>query len=315
MKVGLVTSSETNPFALKLTDGAERAALAHGATLMTAAGRFDGDAASLVTAIKTMIDSEVDGILISPIPDAAVVGALQNARAAGIPVIALGSSTDLGTAVDAVFGIDNFRAGLAVGEYARATLGGRSPVVAMLDPASGGRPGVQRENGFLAGLGLVDVDSGATERATAAGVVCGEPAPDPPATAAPATAAPATAVTPATACLAAHPQVNVVFAGSDEAALDAHTSIQAAGGRDVVVVSADGGCAGVRAVSEGWAAATSQQYPRTMARQGVEAVVASVRDGKNVSGFHDTGVTLIAATPRSGVRSADVATGLSDCWG
>src|ERR671921_447618 len=50
--VGLITKTETNPFFVKMKEGAEAEADAKGATLQSAAGKFDGDNASQVTAIE-----------------------------------------------------------------------------------------------------------------------------------------------------------------------------------------------------------------------------------------------------------------------
>ena len=44
--IGLITKTETNPFFVKMREGAAEAARSRGVTLMTAAGRFDGDNAS-----------------------------------------------------------------------------------------------------------------------------------------------------------------------------------------------------------------------------------------------------------------------------
>ena len=71
----------------------------------------------------------------------------------------------------------------------------------------------------------------------------------------------------------------------------------------------DGGCEGVKNVGAGVIAATSQQYPLKMASMGVEAGVAYAKSGTKVSGYTDTGVTLIAAKPLAGVDSKDVKTG------
>ena len=49
--VGLITKTETNPFFVKMKEGADEAAKAKGAKLMSAAGKFDGDNAGQVTAI------------------------------------------------------------------------------------------------------------------------------------------------------------------------------------------------------------------------------------------------------------------------
>jgi hypothetical protein len=63
----------------------------------------------------------------------------------------------------------------------------------------------------------------------------------------------------------------------------------------VIIVSVDGGCDGIKDVGAGVIAATSQQYPLKMAAMGVEAGVEYAKTGKKVSGYTDTGVTLIAA--------------------
>ena len=82
-----------------------------------------------------------------------------------------------------------------------------------------------------------------------------------------------------------------------------------------MIVSIDGGCAGVRDVKAGTIAATSQQYPLKMAALGVEAGAAFAKTGKKASGYVDTGVTLISDRPQTGVASRDSAFGTSGCWG
>ena len=102
---------------------------------------------------------------------------------------------------------------------------------------------------------------------------------------------------------------NMVSAGAYEA-------LKAAGKeKGVMIVSIDGGCAGVRDVKANIIAATSQQYPLKMAALGVDAGVAYASTGKKVSGYVDTGVTLISDRPQAGVESRDTAFGLSGCWG
>ena len=97
---------------------------------------------------------------------------------------------------------------------------------------------------------------------------------------------------------------------------DTLESAKAAGKeKDVVIVSVDGGCAGIRDVGAGVITATSQQYPLKMASMGVAAGVEYARSGKKVSGYTDTGVTLIAAKAMPGVDSKDVKTGTDLCWG
>ena len=52
-----------------------------------------------------------------------------------------------------------------------------------------------------------------------------------------------------------------------------------------------------------------------MASMGVEAGIEYAKTGKKVSGYTDTGVTLIADKPLAGVDSKDAKTGTDLCWG
>ena len=83
----------------------------------------------------------------------------------------------------------------------------------------------------------------------------------------------------------------------------------------MLIVSVDGGCTGVKNVKAGIIAATSQQYPLKMAALGVDAGVDYAKTGKKVSGYTDTGVTLITDKPMTGVDSKDTKFGLDNCWG
>src|SRR5207302_9273091 len=112
------------------------------------------------------------------------------------------------------------------------------------------------------------------------------------------------------------PPSNPVYTSNETGAFAAKTALKAAGkDKNVTVVSDDGGCAGVRGVKDGTIAATSQQYPLKMATLGVDAVVDFAQTGKKVSGYTDTGVTLITDKAQSGVDSKDTAFGLDNCWG
>lgn len=101
VKVGLITKTDTNPFFVKMKEGAEKAAKENGAQLSTAAGKFDGDNAGQVTAIENMVAAGVKGILITPSDSKAIVPAIEKARAKGVLVIALDTPTEPESAVDA----------------------------------------------------------------------------------------------------------------------------------------------------------------------------------------------------------------------
>jgi fructose transport system substrate-binding protein len=297
IQVGLITKTETNPFFVKMKEGAEKEAAAKGARLTSAAGKFDGDNQSQVTAIENMITAGVKGILITPSDTKAIVPSIKKARDAGVLVIALDTPTEPQDGTDALFATDNKQAGVLIGKYAKAAMAGKPAKIATLDLAPGISVGVLRHDGFLEGFGVQNTDPQ---------VVCSQ---DTGGDQAKGQAAMET-------CLQKDPSINLVYTINEPAALGANTALKAAGkDKDVMIVSVDGGCTGVRAVKDGTIAATSQQYPLKMATQGVDAVVDFAQTGKKVSGYTDTGVTLITDKPQAGVDSKDTAFGLDNCWG
>jgi fructose transport system substrate-binding protein len=291
--IGLITKTETNPFFVKMREGATQAAKAKGAKLMTAAGRFDGDNASQVTAIENMVAAGAKAILITPSETKAIVPAIRKARAAGVLVIALDSPADPQDATDALFATDNFKAG----QYARAVMAGRAAKIATLDLNPGVTVGRLRHDGFLRGYGITEGDRSIVCSADTQGDQ-------------------AKGQTAMENCLQRAPDINVVYTINEPAAAGAYRALRAAGReKSVLIVSVDGGCAGVRNIKAGQLAATSQQYPLKMASLGVEAAVEYARSGKKLSGTIDTGVTLITDKPMKGVDSKDTAFGLDACWG
>jgi len=306
VKVGLITKTETNPFFVKMKEGAAAEAKAKGLTFMSAAGKFDGDNEGQVTAIENMVAAGVKGILITPSDTKAIIPAIKKARDKGVLVIALDTPTDPQDGTDALFATDNFKAGQLIGEYAKAKMAGKTAKIATLDLAPGVSVGILRHNGFLQGFGAATVDANATELATSPQVVCSaDTAGDQ-----------AKGQTAMENCLQKAPDLNVVYTINEPAALGAYTALKAKGReKDVLVVSVDGGCTGVKGVQSGQIAATSQQYPLKMASLGVDAVAAFAKDKTKASGYTDTGVTLITDQTVAGVDAKDTKFGLENCWG
>lgn len=304
--IGLITKTETNPFFVKMKEGATEMAKSRGAKLLSAAGKADGDNAGQVTAIENMMAAGAKTILITPNDSKAIVPTIQKARAKGVMVIALDSPTDPSDAADALFATDNYKAGVLIGQYAKAALGGKPVKIATLDLFPGHPVGAQRHNGFLKGFGLAAPDAKSNELGKAAEVVC----------MADSFGDQAKGQTAMENCLRKDPDINLVYTINEPAAAGAHTALQRAGkDKGVIIVSVDGGCAGVRNVQAGIIAATSQQYPMKMAGMGVRAGVEYAKTGTKVSGYTDTGVELIAAKAVAGVESKDTKTGLELCWG
>src|SRR4026209_1539026 len=89
--IGLITKTETNPFFVKMKEGAQAAAKAHGLRLLSGAGKNDGDNAGQVTALENMMAAGAKVVLITVNDSKAIVPAIRKARARGVLVIALDS--------------------------------------------------------------------------------------------------------------------------------------------------------------------------------------------------------------------------------
>jgi fructose transport system substrate-binding protein len=295
--IGLITKTDTNPFFVKMKEGATQEAESKGAKLMTGAGKFDGDNASQVTAIENMVTAGAKAILITPSDTKAIVRPIKKARAAGVMVIALDTPTDPQDATDALFATDNFKAGVLIGQYAKAAMAGKPAKIATLDLAPGITVGKLRHDGFLQGFGIKEGDPS---------IVCSQDT----------QGDQAKGQTAMENCLQKAPDINVVYTINEPAAAGAYQALKAAGKqKGVLIVSVDGGCAGVKNVKAGVIAATSQQYPLKMASMGVAAGVEFAKTGKKASGYTDTGVTLISDKAMPGVDSKDTQFGLEACWG
>ncbi|WP_066257236.1 sugar ABC transporter substrate-binding protein [Hydrogenophaga flava] len=300
--IGLITKTETNPFFVKMKEGAQAEAKKLGAKLMTAAGKKDGDTAAQITAIENMVTAGAKTILITASGDA-IIPAVKKAQAKGVQVIALDSPFD---GADALFATDNYKAGILIGQYAKAAQGGKPAKIAMLDLFPGHPVGAQRHNGFMTGFGLKANDAKSNELSSTPETVC----------AADTDGNQAKGQTAMENCLQKDPAINVVYTINEPAAAGAYNALKKAGKeKDVIIVSVDGGCAGVADVGKGVIAATSQQYPLKMAAMGVAAGVEYAKGGKKATGYVDTGVTLIAAKAVPGVESKDVKVGTELCWG
>ncbi len=314
MSACLITKTDTNPFFVKMKEGAEKAAADLGMELKSFAGKVDGDNETQVAAIETCIADGAKGILITASDTSAIVDSVQKARDAGLLVIALDTPLSPADAADATFATDNFAAGLLIGEWAKGALGDAAAdaKIAMLDLAvSQPTVDVLRDQGFLQGFGIELGDPnviGDEEDARIVGndITAGNEE---------------GGRTAMENLLTVNPDINVVYTINEPAAAGAYEALKAVGREnDVLIVSVDGGCPGVQNVADGVIGATSQQYPLEMAKLGVEAIAAYAKDGTKPAptegkDFTDTGVKLITDKPVDGVDSITSEEGKAICWG
>ncbi|MFT6168337.1 MAG: fructose transport system substrate-binding protein [Celeribacter sp.] len=310
----LITKTDTNPFFVKMREGAEAKAAELGMELKSFAGKVDGDHETQVAAIETCIADGAKGILLTASDTSSIVTAVTQARDAGLVVIALDTPLDPIEAADATFATDNFLAGELIGQWAAAKLGDAAAdaKIAMLDLAvSQPTVGVLRDQGFLQGFGIDLGDPNKWGDETDPRIVGND-------------------ITSGNEeggrkalenLLAKDADINVVYTINEPAAAGAYEALKSIGReKDVLIVSVDGGCPGVENIADGVIGATSQQYPLLMASKGVEAIFAWANDGAKPAltpgkDFFDTGVALVTDMAVDGVDSISVAEGRDLCWG
>ncbi len=310
----LITKTDTNPFFVKMKEGATAAAEANGINLSTFAGKIDGDVESQVAAVETCIASGAKGILITPTDSRALTPVITQAREAGALVIALDTPFEPASVADATFATDNFKAGVLIGEWAAAKLGddAANAKIALLDlNASEISVDYLRNNGFLQGFGIdikdpTDIGDETDPRIVGNDVTNGNEE---------------GGRTAMENLMQIDPEINVVYTINEPAAAGAYEALKSMGREnDVLIVSVDGGCPGVQNISEGVIGATSMQFPLLMASLGIDAIKSWAETGakpQNTEGldFYNTGVELITDTPVDGIPSLTSAEGLNKCWG
>ena len=306
--VGLITKTDTNPFFVKMKEGAQAKAEELGMELRSYAGKYDGDNETQVEAIESLIAAGAKGILITPSDSAGIVPTVQKARDAGLLVIALDTPLSPEDAADATFATDNFKAGLLVGEWAKAKMGdeAENARIALLDLSEAEiTVDVARNQGFLTGFG-VDVKDETRMRDEDDPRIVGNDITQ---------GAEEGGRTAMENLLQRDQGINLVYTINEPAAAGAYEALNAFGFADqALIVSIDGGCPGVKNVAEGIIGATSMQFPLRMASLGVEAVKAYAEDS-TMPEDTDTGVELVTDEPVEGIPSIDTREALDKCWG
>jgi len=253
----------------------------------------------------------------------AVNTALNQAKAAGLFVIALDTALTPASVADITFATDNTEAGRLDGQYAAAALGGKPAVIAMLDLFNNQVVSVDidRDHGFLDGMGInpgnpnligQEAKTGTYKGGGKYTIACHQPT----------TGAIDGGRTAMENCLSANPNINVVYAINEPAAEGAYEALKAAGKQNSVAVYAiDGSCSGLKFVTSGEFTADATQYPGKMAALGVDSIAKLARGGSKPSvttgkTFFDTGTALVATKPATGVSiQSPTGQAASACWG
>lgn len=242
-RIGLVISTQNNPFFVTLKEGAEAKAKELGHDLIVLDSQ-DNPAKELGN-VEDLLVKGVDVLLINPTDSDAVVSSVKAANRSKIPVVTLDRAANGGNVVSHVAS-DNVLGGEMAGNFIVEKLGGKGKVVE-LEGIPGTTAARDRGTGFnKAAAGKLEVvakQAADFDRTKGLNVMEN--------------------------ILQAQPEIQAVFAHNDEMALGALKAIEASG-RDIFVVGFDATDDAVAAVKEGKLAATVAQKPTEIGAIGVE---------------------------------------------
>ncbi|MBR8701598.1 Ribose import binding protein RbsB [Fusobacterium sp. DD29] len=242
-KIGLVVSTQNNPFFVTLKEGAEAKAKDLGDELIVLDSQ--NDPSKELGNVEDLLIKGVDVLLINPTDSDAVASAVKAANRKKVPVVTLDRAANKGQVVSHVAS-DNVLGGEMAGNFIIEKLNGKGKVVE-LEGIPGTTAARDRGEGFnKVAKGKLDV-------------VAKQPA-DFDRT---------KGLTVMENILQAQPEIDAVFAHNDEMALGALKAIEASG-RNIIVVGFDATDDAVASVKDGKLAATVAQKPAEIGAKGVE---------------------------------------------
>lgn len=322
IKVTLILKDLSNPYWIFMRDAAKAEAAKLGVSLKVFAGQTDSDTTTQINAIEDAISAGDSGIIVVSNGNA-VNSAIQKARSAGIAVYALDTVPIPASSVDMTFATDNTKAGRLIGQWAAAKLHGAKADIALLDDVTTEvvEVDVDRNHGFLEGMGIDPgkPDVNGTE-AKSGHYTGGQGGSYTIACQLPTGGSQSGGQSAMETCLSKDPNINVVYAINEPAAEGAVRALKAADKHGVTVVAIDGACSTLPFIKSGEIGATAGQFPGTMAKLGIAAVVKDIRTGVKPKASHgldffDTGTKLYTNSPQHGVQSVSGAHAQTLCWG
>src|SRR5262245_46415567 len=246
-KVGFAQTESNNPWRLAQTASMQGEAKKRGWQLVYTDAA--GSAAKQVADVNSMIAQGVDLIFLAPREEKPLIPAIKAAKNAGIPVILLDRNVDASLAKageDYVtfIGSNFIEEGQRVADWLVKNANGKTTIIE-LEGTTGSSPANDRKKGFDDVIAknpefkIVASQTGDFARDKGRQV--------------------------AETLLQAHPDANVIYAHNDEMAIGAISAIEAAGkvpGKDILILSIDGGKEAVQGIVDGKIAAVVECNPR-----------------------------------------------------
>jgi fructose transport system substrate-binding protein len=322
VKVALILKEFTNPYWISMEKTAKAEAAKVGVQLQVTAGNSDDDTTSQINQIDDAISAGDKGIIIALNGDA-VNSALNQAKQAGLIVVAVDTPPIPASAANVTYATNNTDAGKLDGDWMAAKLGGKSADIAMLDDLANQviTVDVDRDHGFLEGMGISVGNPNVNGQEPKSGRYTGGKGGTYKIACQLATNGSQTGGQSAMeTCLSKDPAINVVYAINEPAAQGAARALKSAGRSGVTIVAIDGGCGNLPYVADGEIGATAGQFPGKMALDGVDAIAKYAKTGKKPTNdpgqdFFNTGTQLYTNSAQTGVPSITTTAAQKQCWG
>lgn len=270
LTIALSVGTLANPFFVAMGKGAEEAGKELGAEVIVESAEYD--LAKQTSQIENFITKKVDVILLNAVDTKGIAAAVQQAKEAGIPVIAVDVNAEGG--VDATVTSDNYQAGQLAGEYVIEQLGGKGniaiidgpPVSAVTDRIQGFEDAIKNSD-----IKVVAKQNGEGSREKALTVM--------------------------ESILQANPSgsIDAVFAINDPEAIGVEIAQEQAGRKDeFFVVGVDGAPEVTEAMAKEGSSiyATSAQSPSDMVKKAVE-IGMKVKNGEEEEALIKVPVELV----------------------
>jgi ABC-type sugar transport system substrate-binding protein len=151
--IGSVINDLTNPFLAVLGSAEQSEARKLGMKIDVVSGNVSGtiSISKEVSEVQQFISQKVNLILVTPSDPSAIVPAIRQANAAGIPVIAVNTRVGTGAKTVTFVGDNDYQYGVDEGKLVAQALGGKGNVAILLG-VLGDSPEVLRTNGIKATL-------------------------------------------------------------------------------------------------------------------------------------------------------------------
>jgi ribose transport system substrate-binding protein len=145
--IAVVPKGTTHEFWKSVHAGANRAAEALDVDILWQGPVREDDRAAQIRVIEDMITRGVDGLVLAPLDDTALIRPVEEARRQGIPTVIVDSALG-GDGPVSFVATDNAKGGALAAEHLGALLGGRGNVL-MMRYQEGSASTREREKGFL----------------------------------------------------------------------------------------------------------------------------------------------------------------------